>query len=123
MGNYRGFGDQKFIPDIKKEKLSALVANTTAFKSEKNLVFIWDQIKDRIFSLEKNELALGFSPNVSICAKIKKFYSVFMLILTVVLMILEGNDHLLLEELHRRRLETRQRVYGIECKFSKLLNK
>ena len=64
MGNYRGFGDQKFIPALEKNKLNELVVNTTAFKSEKDLVSIWDNIKDKMFSLEKNELALGFAPEV-----------------------------------------------------------
>ena len=65
MGNYRGFGDSKFIPDLPKDKLEALVVNSKAFKTnEKEFQWIWDQIKDRIYSLEKNELALGFAPNV-----------------------------------------------------------
>ena len=65
MGNYRGFGDSKFIPDLPKDKLEALVVNSKAFKAnQKDLKCIWDQIKDRIYSLEKNELALGFAPNV-----------------------------------------------------------
>ena len=65
MGNYRGFGDSKFIPDLPKHKLEALVVNSQAFKSdEKEMTYIWDQIKDRLFSLNKNDLSLGFSPNV-----------------------------------------------------------
>ena len=65
MGNYSAFGNSKFIPDLPKDKLEALVVNSKAFKAnEQEFQWIWDQIKDRIYSLEKNELSLGFSPNV-----------------------------------------------------------
>ena len=65
MGNYRGVGDTKFIPYLFKHKLQALVVNSQAFESDPNdMTFIWDQIKDRLFSLRENELSLGFSPNV-----------------------------------------------------------
>ena len=66
MGNYRAFGNQKFIPALEKNKLNELVVNTTAFKSGNDLVSIWDNIKDKMFSLEKDELALGFAPEVCI---------------------------------------------------------
>ena len=73
-GNYRGFGDQKFIPDLPKNKLEDLVTKTKAFNDNKEeMSWIWDQIKDKMYSLEKNELVLGFPPNVRIdliCGKV-----------------------------------------------------
>ena len=65
MGNYTEFGNSKFIPDLPKGKLEALVVNSKAFKTNgQEFQWIWDQIKDKIYSLEKNELTLGFAPNV-----------------------------------------------------------
>lgn len=46
-----------------KEKLDLFVRNTTAFKSsESEMTFMWNNIKDKIYSLESNELNLGFNP-------------------------------------------------------------
>jgi dipeptidyl-peptidase-3 len=65
MGNYRGFGDTKFIPDLPKHKLESLVLNSKAFQnSETQIKFLWDNVKEKLYSLTDNELALGFSPKV-----------------------------------------------------------
>ena len=65
MGNYRGFGDSKFIPDLPKDKFERLVINSKAFKNnEIEMKFIWNNVKEKLYSLNKNELSLGFSPNV-----------------------------------------------------------
>ncbi len=66
MGNYRGFGDSKFIPNLPKQKLETLIINSTAYKNnETEIKFIWDNIKVKLYSLESNDLSLGFSPKVS----------------------------------------------------------
>ncbi|CAG2119537.1 unnamed protein product, partial [Medioppia subpectinata] len=63
MGNYRSFGDSKFIPDLSANKMDAFVRNSTAFRNnQKELEFIWTNVKQRMFSLEKNELSLAFAP-------------------------------------------------------------
>lgn len=66
MGNYRGFGDSKFIPVVPKEKLQNLIFNSEAYKKDtKKIEFLWNQIKDKLFSLNEGELSLGFYPKVS----------------------------------------------------------
>lgn len=66
MGNYRGFGDSKFIPVVPKEKLQNLIFNSEAYKKDtKKIEFLWNQIKDKLFSLNERELSLGFYPKVS----------------------------------------------------------
>ncbi|CAG2171229.1 unnamed protein product [Oppiella nova] len=63
MGNYRSFGDSKFTPDLPQNKLEALVINSKAFKdNEKELAFIWQNVKQRLYSLDKHYLSLGFAP-------------------------------------------------------------
>ena len=63
MGNYRGVGDIKFVPNLPKDKLESMLVNSEAFKRDKELAAIWNQIKDKVYSLNKNELALGLPPN------------------------------------------------------------
>ena len=66
MGNYRGFGDSKFIPVVPKEKLQNLIFNSEAYKKDtKKIEFLWNQIKDKLFSLNEGELSLWFYPKVS----------------------------------------------------------
>ena len=66
MGNYRGFGDSKFIPVVPKEKLEKLIFNSEAYKKDtKKIEFLWNQIKDKLFSLNERELSLGFYHKVS----------------------------------------------------------
>ncbi|CAG2166263.1 unnamed protein product [Oppiella nova] len=63
MGNYRFYGSNQFIPDLPQNKLEALVVNSRAYQTnEKDLRFIWENVKKRMYSLEKHELSLGFPP-------------------------------------------------------------
>ena len=66
MGNYRGFGDSKFIPVVPKEKLEKFIFNSEAYKKDtKKIEFLWNQVKDKLFSLNEGELSLGFYPKVN----------------------------------------------------------
>ncbi len=68
MGNYRGFGDKKFIPDLPKDKLESLILHSKAYQNSQNsetgVKYLWDNIKDKLYSLNDNEKSIGFSPKV-----------------------------------------------------------
>ncbi|KAG1672878.1 Dipeptidyl peptidase 3 [Nymphon striatum] len=62
MGNYKGFGDTKFIPDLKKEKIELLIKESKCYKNDpKSIQKLWDTCSDAMFALgnKKNQLGLG----------------------------------------------------------------
>ncbi|KAH9420608.1 bifunctional diacylglycerol diphosphate phosphatase/phosphatidate phosphatase [Dermatophagoides pteronyssinus] len=64
MGNYRGFGDSKFIPNVSKNKLDRLIKSSQAYqKDPKFMELVWNNVCDKIFSLNPDELSLGFQPD------------------------------------------------------------
>jgi dipeptidyl-peptidase-3 len=65
MGNYRGFGDSKIIPGFPKEKLEKLIMASDLFKKKENETkFLWENVKEKMFSLENKEMCLGLNPKV-----------------------------------------------------------
>ena len=44
MGNYKGFGDCKFIPGLEKDKLELLVKCSAAAQSNKTIDQIWTKV-------------------------------------------------------------------------------
>ncbi|XP_076464886.1 dipeptidyl peptidase 3-like [Babylonia areolata] len=73
MGNYKSFGDSKFIPNLPKEKMEAIILNSTAATGDPGSVAsLWKEVKDKMYSLTEREKELGlgekgtttyFSPN------------------------------------------------------------
>ncbi|XP_076354042.1 dipeptidyl peptidase 3 [Tachypleus tridentatus] len=62
MGNYRGFGDSKFIPNLPKEKLEKLIKSSSASKSEPDVInFLWEKCSEKMYSLKDQEKHLGFA--------------------------------------------------------------
>ncbi|XP_065563077.1 dipeptidyl peptidase 3-like isoform X2 [Artemia franciscana] len=60
MGNYKGFGDSKFIPNLPQEKLEALVnALTSSITESNNILELWSLVKDSMFSLDQRKQFLG----------------------------------------------------------------
>ncbi|CAB1315945.1 unnamed protein product [Coregonus sp. 'balchen'] len=60
MGNYKSFGDTKFIPNLPKEKLKALVWQSQAFQdSPSEMEALWDSCSTLLFSLEDKQKQLG----------------------------------------------------------------
>jgi dipeptidyl-peptidase-3 len=69
-GNYRGFGDTKFIPELDKAKFTALIdaLNSPFAKS------IWEKITDDVYSLEAKQIGFPerggassyYTPNVTV---------------------------------------------------------
>ncbi|OTF81573.1 hypothetical protein BLA29_010010, partial [Euroglyphus maynei] len=64
MGNYRGFGDSKFVPNLPKNKLDRLIKSSQAYKKDPKFTeYVWNNVCDKVYSLNPDELSLGFQPN------------------------------------------------------------
>uniref|UniRef100_V9KGU9 Dipeptidyl peptidase 3 n=1 Tax=Callorhinchus milii TaxID=7868 RepID=V9KGU9_CALMI len=60
MGNYKSFGDTKFIPNLPKEKLKELVWHSTAHQRDPQEVErLWEACGDPMFSLHDRQKQLG----------------------------------------------------------------
>ncbi|KAJ3648845.1 hypothetical protein Zmor_020616 [Zophobas morio] len=59
-GNYKGFGDSKFIPGISKDRLEALLEKSSAWTDIEPL---WCKLKDVIYDLEAGKTCLGYAPH------------------------------------------------------------
>ncbi|MBN3292462.1 DPP3 peptidase, partial [Polypterus senegalus] len=60
MGNYKSFGDTKFIPNLPKEKLKALIWQSQAFKdSPTQMEALWNSCGDLMYSLDEKLKQLG----------------------------------------------------------------
>ncbi|MBN3275039.1 DPP3 peptidase, partial [Polyodon spathula] len=60
MGNYKSFGDTKFIPNLPKEKLKALVWQSQAFRDNPSeMEALWSSCGDLMYSLEERQKQLG----------------------------------------------------------------
>lgn len=60
MGNYKSFGDTKFIPNIPKDKFESLVLSSKAAGNDPSgIKALWDAVSDRMFSLADRQKELG----------------------------------------------------------------
>ncbi|KAM9331828.1 dipeptidyl peptidase 3-like [Pholidichthys leucotaenia] len=60
MGNYKSFGDTKFIPNVPKDKLKSLVWASQAFKEQPaEMEALWDSCSCPLYSLEDKQKQLG----------------------------------------------------------------
>lgn len=60
MGNYKSFGDTKFIPNVDKEKIERLIMASKAFQENQTLMkSLWEFVKERMYSLENGQAELG----------------------------------------------------------------
>uniref|UniRef100_A0A3Q1GZG7 Dipeptidyl peptidase 3 n=1 Tax=Acanthochromis polyacanthus TaxID=80966 RepID=A0A3Q1GZG7_9TELE len=60
MGNYKSFGDTKFIPNLPKDKLKALVWASQAFQEQPSETeALWDSCSGLLYSLEDRQKQLG----------------------------------------------------------------
>jgi len=57
MGNYKGFGDSKFVPNLSKESFEKIVKASSA---SSDIQGIWEKVSDRLYSLNNKEKQLGF---------------------------------------------------------------
>ncbi|XP_054853359.1 dipeptidyl peptidase 3 [Eublepharis macularius] len=62
MGNYKSFGDTKFVPNLPKDKLKKLVWESQAFKEHpKEMEALWGRCGELMFSLKPTQKHLGLS--------------------------------------------------------------
>jgi dipeptidyl-peptidase-3 len=60
MGNYKGFGDSKIVPDMQQVILEAIVKGSKAWTDDpKVMEELWDLVKGPMFSLSDREKQLG----------------------------------------------------------------
>ncbi|XP_053298335.1 dipeptidyl peptidase 3 [Pleuronectes platessa] len=60
MGNYKSFGDTKFIPNLPKDKLKALVKASQAFQEQPTeMEALWNSCSCLLYSLEDRQKQLG----------------------------------------------------------------
>ncbi|XP_051956429.1 dipeptidyl peptidase 3 [Xyrauchen texanus] len=60
MGNYKSFGDTKFIPNLPKENFKALVWESQAFKENPGeMEALWNSCSQPLYSLEDKQKQLG----------------------------------------------------------------
>lgn len=66
-GNYKGFGDSKFVPNFEQSQFEKLVLLTQAYKREPKVIeSLWSRIKDAVYKLEERDKSLGLSDKVCI---------------------------------------------------------
>lgn len=59
MGNFKGFGDCKFVPNIDQEVMEKIVKASLAYTTNEKVSSLWDKVKDPMFSLTDREKQLG----------------------------------------------------------------
>ncbi|XP_046567145.1 LOW QUALITY PROTEIN: dipeptidyl peptidase 3-like [Haliotis rubra] len=60
MGNYKSFGDSKFIPNLPKEKMEKLILNSAAAAADPGSIqSLWSSVQDRMYSLAARDKELG----------------------------------------------------------------
>ena len=61
LGNYKSFGDSKFVPGCSPAAFRSILEASAAFKGSERgtIVKLWNQVGNAIFSLEQTELQLG----------------------------------------------------------------
>jgi len=73
MGNYKGIGDSKFIPNLEKDKMELLMKSSQAYQDNPvEMEELWSMVKEPMYSLtdQQKQLGLGekgitkyFTPN------------------------------------------------------------
>ncbi|XP_071079546.1 dipeptidyl peptidase 3-like isoform X1 [Haliotis cracherodii] len=60
MGNYKSFGDSKFIPNLPKEKMEKLILNSAAAAADPGgIQSLWNSVQCPMYSLEARDKELG----------------------------------------------------------------
>ena len=63
-GNYKGFGDNKFVPEISKEKMYKWIQASTFYKQNESLAnMLWNENKFELYEYRKPYSVLGFPDN------------------------------------------------------------
>jgi dipeptidyl-peptidase-3 len=60
-GNYKGFGDTKFVPSLPAERVQAFIKSSPAYTTQKDLLDrLWAAVQEPMYSLAANVRSLGF---------------------------------------------------------------
>lgn len=60
LGNYKSFGDTKFVPDLPKEKLQSIIFSSKAYETDsKGMEQLWNACGDTMYSLNSKTQQLG----------------------------------------------------------------
>jgi len=66
MGNYKGMGDSKIVPNLSQESFEGIITSSKAYETEQQVVkLLWESTKERMYSLNVTDRFLGFSDKVS----------------------------------------------------------
>jgi dipeptidyl-peptidase-3 len=64
-GNYKSFGDTKFVPNLPASKFEAVIKHSEAYCREpKVMQSLWDRCKEAIYLLKEGVKSLGFHDKV-----------------------------------------------------------
>ncbi|KAJ8932829.1 hypothetical protein NQ318_006992 [Aromia moschata] len=58
-GNYKGFGDTKFVPNIEQNRLEQLLKVSKIWDQ---LEPLWSELKDKLYDLKSGKTCLGYNP-------------------------------------------------------------
>lgn len=61
MGNYKGFGDSKIIPNLSMEKFENFLFASVAFNENSDLKNQWNRIKNLVYDLSPQKCHLGLA--------------------------------------------------------------
>lgn len=65
-GNYKGFGDTKFIPNLSKESFESIVKASKAYENDStHIAKLWENTKDAMYNIAPRLTSLGLSDKVS----------------------------------------------------------
>lgn len=66
-GNYKGFGDTKFIPNLPKTSFELIVKASKAYEDDpQHMMKIWQQTEKFMYSIAPRLTRLGLAPEVSL---------------------------------------------------------
>ncbi|CAK1553500.1 unnamed protein product [Leptosia nina] len=61
-GNYKGFGDTKFIPNLSKDSFNLIIKSSKAYDSDRNhITTLWEQVEKPIYSIASRLSSLGLA--------------------------------------------------------------
>ena len=74
-GNYKGFGDTKFIPNLSKGSFELIVKASKAYESDgTHIQKLWENTKNVMYSVAPRLTSLGLADKVSYYLSIYSYY-------------------------------------------------
>lgn len=69
-GNYKGFGDTKFIPNLSMESFELIVKASKAYEKDgTHITKLWENTKNLMYSIAPRLTSLGLADKVNNCTK------------------------------------------------------